>query len=202
MNHIQIGFLKESAIKQFKKILPNTYFVRGSNSSRVMEESALKQKPIKALTWLLQKTLNLSNEKAKEFLIKELRKKGFSGNRIAGTIFRNKKGKRVSVVNRELLKNMDPLLSRQTIMHEAFHTKPFIGNSELLAHLYGGFAGAKKNKFREAGKEYKHLWKTRKVRSALEHAAILGGGVTVGKGIHKLTSKDDKKKNRLPKRSG
>jgi hypothetical protein len=206
MNSIQIGFIKESRIRSFPKILPRTFFVSGPKTGKIMEESMLKQTGIKALMSLATKMLmnsGISKSKAqievKKMILKQLKKQGMSGKKIGGTIFTNKQGKKVSVINREWLKKQSPELQRIVIQHEKLHTKPFIGHSETLAHLYGGLAGPKKTKRKAKGlfHEYYRLWRTRPVRAGLEHATVGSAGYGGYKGVKALTSKNDKKTNRL-----
>ena len=59
-----------------------------------------------------------------------------------GTIGRKRDGSKYLVINRDLAKyqkGKDPV--RTTYFHEKAHSLPVVGNSEILAHVYGGIKG-------------------------------------------------------------
>lgn len=109
-----------------------------------------------------------------------------------GTIYKNNAGKKVSLVD-EGLRKEPKAFRRMVIAHEAFHAKtPIIGRSETLAHLYGGFrSGAKPTSENGVFGQYGHLWKTRPLLAAAEHAVAGGAAYGTVKGLNKLRKKDN-----------
>jgi hypothetical protein len=74
--------------------------------------------------------------------------------------------------------------TREILRHELFHLKPIVGQSEALAHLWGGLHSKKgKLDFGAAKKSYRYAWELRPNRMKLEHGlagvAVLGAGLAI-----------------------
>jgi len=108
---------------------------------------------------------------------------------IGGTVYPTSQGD-VSVINKNYYqKKKDGKIPRdeirKTIAHEAFHQNvPILGNSEILAHAYGGLRSAEpfSTKHNSIIGQLGHAINTRPGRVAGE-VAIGGAGLAVGTGV-------------------
>ena len=130
-----------SGLRKFIKI-PGVTFLRGNKANARMATMALKQPAPRALVGLVERLQPGVRKQIHSTL-------AFSP--LGGTIAAGKKGRRV-YINRDLIKAIKERGSktnlREIVHHEKFHTIPYIGNSEVLAHLYGGWkrdVGRRKN---------------------------------------------------------
>ena len=106
---------------------------------------------------------------------------------VAGTVSRGK-------VRRVYLDpNQPPGFLREALVHEKFHLKPIVGQSEILAHIAGGLGrkGGVGHKLLRGAASYGHLWRTRPLRALGEHGLIVGAPLGIAKAISGKKGKDD-----------
>jgi hypothetical protein len=192
---------KIARIRHFRRLLPNVIFGSKGSGPKLMEAKILEQGPIKTLTKMTMKDRNMSKQEAQRNILDYLRLHGFSGETVLGTVakFRGKRRAYINLDSIKLWKNKKGGADfRQVVMHEKFHTLPFVGRSEIGAHLYGGWAGTKGNvvkKLKGAAGQYGHLWKTRPNRTAFEHGALGAAAYGGYKGVKAIKDKLEKKAN-------
>jgi hypothetical protein len=176
----QAGFDKYAAwIDKFKNS------VNLANDEDMLRIS-LHQQPVRAL-------FSFAPLSQKKNTIKNLRSRYAGG--IAGTYTKDK-----VFLNRKFYKPNDPL-NRETIAHELFHTKtPILGNSEILAHIYGKYKAVKNKNpltiLESTASGIKHLVTTRPDRAAIE-AGLLASTGYGGYKLIKALRKNKSKKNRI-----
>jgi hypothetical protein len=92
----------------------------------------------------------------------------------AATIFSTPKGKSIAI-NKDFWRHADKKKRREILSHEAFHANvPILGQSEILAHIYGGAKSEKaiKESLKGGAKGLKHLIKTAPETVALETGLV------------------------------
>jgi len=188
MNNLTDLYLCKSSnykpMREFKKILPGVKFIRGPYSDQLLAKETLK------MIYRMPIIKQIMGEAKKHIFLSSAYKKSLKNTRNKLKDVMGVQGDGRVVINRGYINREDigPVARRKILMHEKFHTKPIIGSSELLAHLYGGFVGPKKHKLKHVLREYDRLWHTRPIRSGLEHGAVVGAGL-LGKKL--LTHKKD-----------
>lgn len=121
---------------------------------------------------------------------KSLAKK-LSGRKAAGTIFPTPKGKSIAI-SKESWKNLGPQGRRNILAHEAFHANmPILGQSEILAHIYGGAKAGKtlKKSLKGATQQLGHAIRTRPAKVAIEAGLAAAGTAGAVIGTKKVKNK-------------
>jgi len=124
----------------------------------------------------------LSKKEYKEFLRKNI---NFTG----ATVLKNPK----TVILSKKIDPNQPGLMRNYLEHERFHLKPIVGNSEILAHSFGGYKELPKDTNIMKKLHYAAAYPilgaaARPDRFALEAAVAVGAGVGVSKLLKGKTS--------------
>jgi hypothetical protein len=163
-----------------------------AQKQRLLRAAAMRQPIVDLASKGIAKANNISKGKAKDMVLNELRYMT-----LGGTISKGKKGTR-SYIDPEALKKVfkDPKKSpslRNIIHHEEFHRRvPILGQSELLAHTWGGLNQTKGPRYKnigQAGRDLKMLFQARPGRALMETAAVGGAGIGAGIGAVQLGKK-------------
>lgn len=170
----------------------NSYIVRGEKGQEFLLDKVLLQRPLRFIQRVVK---GLGGDKA----VREMRDGVKSTFRSMGGIGGTFSGGKSYIS--DTMRKHPTLNLREIVNHEAFHLKPVVGVSETLAHIAGGL-NRNKGAISVPGavQAYKHLWKTRPARAALEHAALGGIGYGGYKGTKSLLS--DKQENNQQEKIG
>ena len=125
-------------------LIPKTQFISGDPKliDRYLARTFMHQGPVKAISRVFGPIMkrdpkyrgkNVTAKKAMSDLFETLTTKMNASERVGGTVGRNGN----LVINRSAFDTMSAGTKRAILAHEAFHTVPVVGHSEILAHLWG-----------------------------------------------------------------
>ncbi len=202
--HLTKKSVKDNPISSYKQLAEGKILLVGGNATEKKIRSALKSQlrflldPLKRLS-LMQDIDKPLTFKEKKELIKSIDVPINAAEDAYGTIAKNPRtGKKTSIINMNHVRAdrrlNDPITFRNVVNHEHFHAQvPVLGNSEILAHMWGGLRQKKVKRLKDLGKNLQvsgkmlgHLIRTRPARFGLELSLAGLGSAAAVAGTKKL----------------